>query len=410
MTKSQKNIQLRNEMKRRKRTKNKTGKKTAAILVLCAVVLGSCAADTSQTRETPRLTLGCFGVTDTLRKAVENYNLKSGCIITITDYQDEDITAAVRRMHEDMAAGKGPDIIQFESQNINDIQLGREGLLEDLSPRLERSSVIGAENFVQPLYDLLKEEEHLYLLPTNFGINAILTKENRLNEKGNWTAEECLESLETAADTRELIWGIDRQEFMNTVKIYGLDLIAQNGTPDTFEKIADYLPERLVYCPDEEYRRNGSMFMESVLITSAEDFLYHRSAWGDDCKYTGFPGAEGNGMAFLPINSFGISSGCACKDEAWAFLESLFSEDPQSGVTPWWNFSACESRLEDQFRRTMENGSYENMPLLSYTMRDGEIIDIFPPKQEDIDVLRSMIDGITLLHRQNPDVCTEITE
>lgn len=388
-----------------------------AVLALAVLVLSSCAdgretdsraqqketfPDSGEAESEPaELTLGCFGDTYWLRNAVAQYNKESDCVIVIVDYWQEDTAEAVNRMYNDILAGKGPDIIGFESTMVNDTVLGRAGMLEDLTVYLERSDVIGPEDFVEPLYQALEDEGKRYMLPTNFIIEGIITKERWAGGDGIWTPEECLKGVE---ENKDLEFGIDRGDIADILGMYGLDGM-HDGQEDmgTYLKIGKYLPEQKVYNPSYEVRQDGKLFMELGSVTSVEDYLYDKAQWGDDIRYMGFPGAEGNSMAFMPVNCYGISSGSAYKEEAWSFLESLFAQEKREAVTPDHYFSAYKKGLEEQFDKVSEIKYYEdenrNLEELPIFVDRSEGVNIYAARPEDIEEIRKMIGGIKLVRR-----------
>ena len=347
------------------------------------------------------LTLGCFGETVWLRRAVAGYNRESDCMISLVNYLDGDITEAVKKMEEDLRAGKGPDLIAFESSTAMEETLGREGLLESLIPYLERSAVVGKGDLVEPLYRTLLQEGKLYGMPVTFGIEAIITKEKWGGSKGNWTAAACLESMEKAAEENpSLEFGMDKEEWQENLKRYGgSDKSGEAGMSEVYRKIEKYLPENKIYIAEEAIRRQGSMFWETVIICDVEGYLYHKSAWGEDARFTGFPGAEGNGMALLPIDCYGISSGSRYKEEAWKFIESFFTETGRE-FTIYDRFSADRNVLEEQFRKALtegtcmgQDGKTVEMPVLAY-VTGQEIVEVYGASEEDIDEIKSMLEGM----------------
>lgn len=342
-------------------------------------------------QQVSRLTLGCIGETALLRRAVAGYNRESGCLISIADYWQEDTEEAVKQLNADIRAGKGPDIIAFEAYSGMAEALGQEGLLEDLVPWMDKSTVIGQEDIVEPLYEALLQEGKLYILPVNFGIETLITNEKWAGAERNWTAEACLESMEKAAKAQPLLdYGMGRQEWLKSRAFYGCQEEGGSGKCDACSRIETILPENYVYNPSDVSRREGGMFWESTVIGDVEGYLYRKSVWGEDSLFTGFPGAEGNGMAFVPVTAYGINGNSGYKEEAWRFVERYFTQSGRESGTFLCPFSSDRKVLEEQFREALAKDS--ETPLITYMMKD-EAVDVYPAKQEDIDKIREMIEG-----------------
>lgn len=353
--------------------------------------------------EPPKLTLGCFGETYWIRRAVAEYNRESECVISIADYGQEDTAEAVNEMYNDIIAGKGPDIICFESTMVNDAVLGRAGMLEDLASYLEKSDSIKPEDLVDPLYQTLAVDGKRYMLPTNFALETIITSEKWAGSEETWTPEEFFQGV---AENSGLAFGMSREDVADILGVYGL--YAAPGASDNMEaylKTAQYLPEQRVFLSDYEAKRNGNVFMEFTWLSSVESYLYEKGQWGDALRFMGIPGAEGNGMAFVPINCYGIGSKSEYKEEAWQFIESLFTEERRREVTPDHYFSARKEGLEAQFLEAArieyyrdENGSLVERPL--FTDR-SEQTEYYAARPEDIAEIRKIIEGTRLMRREN---------
>ena len=332
------------------------------------------------------LTLGCFGENVWLRRAVAGYNRESEGRISIVDY-GTDAREAAEKLEKDIRAGKGPDILAFRGCSEAEERLTNEGMLEELTPYLERGGAVEKADLVEPLYEAQLQEGKLYGMPVTFGIEAIITKEKWAGEEGNWTAAECLESMERAETEAEFLeYGMDRQEWKEKLEDYGCaeaDAEARN----IYRKIEKYLPKNRVYNPEETVRRQGGMFWESVLISDVESFLYHGSAWGEDARYTGFPGAEGNGMALRPIDCYGINANSRDKEQAWKFIQRYFTEEGRK-YTAEDLFSARRDVLDEQFRAA--EGHNPEMPVIIYVAGD-EVVEVYGAVKEDIDEIKGMM-------------------
>lgn len=77
-----------------------------------------------------------------------------------------------------------------------DVEVLREkGAIENLIPYLEKSDVIGEEDIVDSAYQILTADGGLYMLPTNFVLYTLITKEKWCSNKENFTFEEALRAV-----------------------------------------------------------------------------------------------------------------------------------------------------------------------------------------------------------------------
>lgn len=360
----------------------------------------------------PELTLGCVGVPYWVQGAVEEYNRESECTISIVDYWEEDTADALDKMYHDMLAGNGPDIICFECTMVNDGALGGAGMLEDLTAYLNESDVIGPKDFVEPLYEALETDGKRYMLPTNFAVETVVTKEKWAGGEGGWSPEEWLRGAE---ENKGLAFGMDRENIAGMLDTYGLYRGPEGRRIiETYLKVGKLLPELRVFMGDYTAKRDGKVFMEYAWMSSVEDYLIRKAQWGDDIKYAGVPGAEGSGMALVPINGYGIHSRSEHKEEAWEFIESLFAEERREAVTPDHYFSATKDGLEEQFCEASgraycanEGGGLREQPFFADR---SEGVRFYGAMEEDIEEIRKVIEEAGLIRREDGAVLDIIRE
>ena len=134
---------------------------------------------TSETEDNKtKIVLGCVGENAQLHEAVASFNNENNEItIVLHNYDEEDKSEAVNHLYNDVLSGKGPDIINFSAEDIDERELGRRKLLENLVPYLEKSDVIGEDAIVDSVYRALLENDSVYMLPTNFALHTLIIKD-----------------------------------------------------------------------------------------------------------------------------------------------------------------------------------------------------------------------------------------
>lgn len=354
------------------------------------------------------IVLGCIEETTQLHEAVANFNNRNDEItIVIHNYYKEDKTEAINRLYNDVLIGKGPDIINFSAEDIDERELGRKGLLENLIPYLEKSDVIGKADIVDSAYQALLTNDDLYMLPTNFVLYTIITKDKWCSNKETFTLDEALKAAQNCEEKGlisqdDFLWG--------GATSGGYSCEADDKRLEQYIEIAKKLPQQESYQPDGLLRREGEIPFELLSIANVQQYLYEKSVWGEDAVFTGFPEADGNGMIFHLINCLGISSQSAHKEEAWKFLESYFTEEGQKTIAPNWNFSILQETLEQQLVDACKqeyyqtpDGKTEKIPILTYEI-DGKSENVYAAQDEDIKEFKEIIDNVKIVQRKDSPI------
>ncbi|MCM1569778.1 MAG: extracellular solute-binding protein [Roseburia sp.] len=401
-------------------SRNLEGQKLHCVLRQEDIVFDVTYRETADKEERETVILGCVGDPYWLKGGVIEFNKShSDCVIIMEDYWQEDEEAAVQALYRKVLTGKGPDIIAFDSMHVEDIAFGKSGMVEDLNAYLEKSSVIHKEDIIEPLYDALEVDDKLYMLPTNFGIDALITKEEWLNEDGGWDSEKMLALLEEHA-------GLEiyesQSEMLEAYALYGI--AGQKGDETDREVIKDYLqiarmlPEWYDFPTDDLVKREGGALFQNIGIDSVEDYMCQTSFWGEDSAVVGYPEIKGNGMAFYPVNCFAISTKSKQKDNAWKFIESFFEEsgEEHNASPDEMYFSICKDGLEEQFTKAMKReyyangeGGKEELPIQTYYLGE-ELEEIYAAREEDIAKIKDMIQGIRVIRRQEDSLVNILLE
>ena len=144
--------------------------------------------------------------------------------------------------------------------------------------------------------------------------------------------------------------------------------------------------------------------------------MFHKSQWGEDAVFVGYPEGAGNGMMLYPDNCYAVSAQSRHKDGAWKFIESFFTQEWQEKITPNYAFSIDKDRFEQQLKNaervqwhTDRNGRRREAPILTYDM-NGEAIEVFAPRPEDTDSLRRMVEGARMIKRGDTEALRIVQE
>lgn len=349
--------------------------------------------------------LGDIGRASTLQEAVADFNGKNyGITITIHDYYEENISDGISRLYDDILTGKGPDIISFSTDEMDVEVLTEKGAIENLIPYLEKSDVIGEEDIVDSAYHVLTADGGLYMLPTNFVLYTLITKEKWCRNKENFTFEEALRAVRECEEDPM----ISRDLFLQEGAICGgYSGETEDNRLEQYIKIAEQLPQQAMFQTNDLLMREGKIPFNLECIGDMQQYLYKKSVWGEDAVYTGFPGAEGKGRIFIFDNCFAINSQSTHKEEAWKFVESYFTEEGQKTIAPNWNFSILQDVLDQQLSDSRKqeyyqtsDGKREKLPILTYEI-GGTYENVYAAQDEDIQDVREMINNTKVMQRSD---------
>lgn len=349
--------------------------------------------------------LGDIGGASTLQEAIADFNSKNDRItITIHDYYEENISDGISRLYDDILTGKGPDIISFSTDEMDVEVLREKGAIENLIPYLEKSDVIGEEDIVDSAYQVLTADGGLYMLPTNFVLYTLITKEKWCSNKENFTFEEALRSVRECEEDPM----ISRDLFLQEGAICGgYSGETEDNRLEQYIKIAEQLPQQAMFQTNDLLMREGKIPFNLECIGDMQQYLYKKSVWGEDAVYTGFPGAEGKGRIFIFDNCFAINSQSTHKEEAWKFVESYFTEEGQKTLAPNWNFSILQDVLDQQLSDSRKqeyyqtsDGKREKLPILAYEI-GGTYENVYAARDEDIQDVREMINNTKVMQRSD---------
>ena len=349
--------------------------------------------------------LGDIGGASTLQEAVADFNGKNdGITIIIHDYYEENISDGISRLYDDILTGKGPDIISFSTDEMDVEVLREKGAIENLIPYLEKSDVIGEEDIVDSAYQVLTADGGLYMLPTNFVLYTLITKEKWCSNKENFTFEEALWAVRECEENPM----ISRDLFLQEGAICGgYSGETEDNRLEQYIKIAEQLPQQAMFQTNDLLMREGKIPFNLECIGDMQQYLYKKSVWGEDAVYTGFPGAEGKGRIFIFDNCFAINSQSTHKEEAWKFVESYFTEEGQKTIAPNWNFSILQDVLDQQLSDSRKqeyyqtsDGKREKLPILTYEI-GSTYENVYAAQDEDIQDVREMINNTKVMQRSD---------
>lgn len=327
-------------------------------------------------------------------------------VIDVRDYNDEENPLAAMNM--DIIAGNVPDIVNMSDIDVNNYI--KKGLLEDLTPYLQKDNTVNKDFFVDGLLDALKINGGQYYLMKRFTIETMSGKKSELLKYSDgWTAKEMMDYVNSKPQGTTLAGNNWKQDIFTTMFNYDIDSYMDWNTGEVnfdgeeFRKLIEFSDKFPAFSEvDVSMKINhhrmiseGRQLFDMQDINSVEQIQTEKILFDDDVMYVGYPNSKGVGNYILPMNAVGIISSSDNKDGAWEFIKSLLVTKSSQDYS--FVFPASKITFEEMVKRETATESYindygENVePRHETNCIDDVYIELGPATNEDIEVLRMLI-------------------
>ena len=254
---------------------------------------------------------------------------------------------------------KPMDLIDLSGVNVR--RLASRGLLEDLTPYVERSEVFDRSDFVDGILDVYTCDDILVGIPAEFVIRTVVGNSARLDNKAGLTLEE-LYSLADRYPGAKAFDGVTKEEMMQYIMMFNEDIFIDwdAGTcrfdSEEFKALLEYvnrLPDVVENGRDEE-SLSAKMKRGEVLFAIEETTPYmlwdYLKMFEGDAACVGFPTADGHGGHLLiSSDAYAIAAVSEHKESAWAFLEdSLAQEKSELYAELWLTYPTLKKALDER--------------------------------------------------------------
>ena len=378
------------------------------------------------------LTMAVMWMDYDLRNEVLDYNRNNTEYrIEVQDYSEyntqDDYQAGLTKLSTEIISGKVPDIMVVDNLPIR--QYGAKGLLEDLLPYIEADEELGGrEGLVQPVLNAMLQDGKLYQICSTFSINTATTSQKLAGDVTGWTVEEAKAALDKLEDgagimsayttQSNLLRNICRWNLGHYVDWESGECYFDTGDFEKLlefsklapKKIDDDMYEDWQYYEDATRVREGRQLLMTETFSDWYSLLYHKSYWGEDMIYVGFPSDDRKGSAFTLNNGLAMSSKCQYKEAAWDFLRTRLDTE---NSWYYWGFPLGKTAFDDFMTEAMtpdtwtdENGNVIEYPKVEYTDSSGNTVKIMAMSQEDYDQFMELLNNTDKL----TDYDTQILE
>ncbi len=272
-------------------------------------------------------------------RAISEFNQTSPDYYVVIKNYDNNI----ERMHADMAAGNGPDIIDMTHSEYYEFY-AKNGYLEDLTSYLEQSQY--KEDIIWNILDAYRIDGKLYLLAPQIQLKGVVINPEYEILPEEWNMETFLNLVAQNGWEKPVLAGQagDSEALLLFLLNGALDIFIDLEQEKSYFETEEFV-NMLELCKeyaemdrsdamgwtDEEKERN-TLCRE---VRYGGNFSYY--LWyGREYHIYGYPTLSGQTYEILSCSdSCAIYSESNQKEGAWAFLESLLSESNQkySGIT-----------------------------------------------------------------------------
>ncbi len=331
-----------------------------------------------------------------------------------SEWGDNSFDDAMALMNADLISKDGPDIIDLSYVNYEN--LANKGVLEDLSPYLESSSVLQRSDFVESLLNAHTINGKLVTIPARFSIATMVGKTDIVGDTPGWKLDDMIALANSYPDAR-LLYFAEPDYILTTCMRYGNSMFIdyENGTchfdSPEFVKLLEFSKsfQNMQMDLSDSYPgmlQKGKVLLSDLSFMDVADYQQYTYMFGDDITNIGYPTADGSEGVFIEgIDKFAITSQSDQKEGAWAFLEAFYSE--QKDYRYSYGFPSTTKDLEALFEESMtpfyemdefgnkvkdENGKYKEIPKME-SQYDDWVFEIYSATQQEIDMIKSLIDN-----------------
>lgn len=321
------------------------------------------------------IVLGVLQSDELMRSLVADFNRsRQDVYVSIREYQLPDgfrtSDDAISALVGDLLSGNGPDLIALNPGG-NHALLAEQGILENLQPYVDQSSIIHQEDFLSGAWELGMWNDLLYAIPLRFSIQTLAGKASVLGERDGWTVEDMVtltgnypESLLIDPSSSGSIFSlcafqaeafVDREAaecHFDSLEFYELlefaSGFALDGKPDSV--------------PDPWKYQDESVLLMEVDLHNVESCLAVCQTFGmAELNFVGYPTYDGSPghMLWQSGTMYGISSYATHKLEAWEFVEYYALWDAEGSRRT--GFPADRGQLEQLFRKQTDGAESDGL-------------------------------------------------
>lgn len=321
--------------------------------------------------DTTVLKMATYGASYELTDAVSTFNAQNSNVkIKLVDYSTYDLSGesgdGLTKLNTEIIAGDIPDL--FDLGTLYEDTYANKGLLENLDSWLDGPNGPSRDQLVEPVISALERENGLYSIPAYFKVSAVVGSSELLSGEG-WTPEEFLAFAEEHGADKMFPSQMTGNDFMDYVITFTAEdyMDRDAGTCDfdnegfiNMLKFAARLPVEEPSIPGDqssEVAEGKCLLILRVTGIPMEELEMWNALFGGEAEHKGFPSTHGTGICARVSNRVGMSSASQHKDEAWAFISWMLSDEFQSQLHRRNAIPMSASQMEHDFRQVIEKSN-----------------------------------------------------
>ncbi len=318
----------------------------------------------SEVVQKEEIVIGVMYQSQDLQAAAVNFNKSNDAYhVTIKEYIDSNnwtetsYSDGMMKLNNDITSGSNcPDILELSA--LNGQQLVAKGVLEDLTPYLEQSSVFHKEDFLDGLLDGFTYEGKLITIPASFDLMTVVGKTSLLGEEMGWSMEEMISFAKEHPDA-QLLDAATQSLMLQYCMMFNQDAFINwsegqcNFDSEEFKQMLEFVamfPEEIDWNNYEggakiEERQADKILLDAVGIYDFQEVQVYPEMYGEDVTFIGYPTTDGSvGCMMSAGTQFAITTKSENKDGAWAFMESYLVGTKDSMFS--WGFPSLKEDFE----------------------------------------------------------------
>ncbi len=299
-------------------------------------------ADEQKAQSKTVITFGAmWGIVDEVKNAAMKFNKENDrYTIEFRDYSSEEDPET--KMIADVMAGDGPDIIDLSGVPLT--QYARQGVLEDLTPYMEKDQEISKEDLLPSVEKAMEIDGKLYFVSSWFSVRTLLASKKDVGDKNGWTFKEFRDLLSEKGENVRPFQSGDKASMLNNFLYSCMNDYVNWDTgecrfdSDEFKQMLEAAntgtdDERAGHGVEEEnlllgFQNGTVLFWDGY--ARMEFIQEFKKACGSDATYIGYPCEDKNGSYISFNNQIGIYAKSKEKEGAWEFIRTFLTKELQA--------------------------------------------------------------------------------
>lgn len=290
-------------------------------------------------------------------KTNEEYRITIKTYIDQNNWTETSWEDGIAALNNDILSRSNcPDILDLASLNIQ--QLAAKGVLEDLTPYLEKSSAVNKEDYLESIINGYTFDGKLVTIPRSFNLSTMVGKTSDLGSEMGWTLEEMMAYANANPDA-SLFDHYTKLSMISIMMQYNQNAFVDWETgkcsfdSEEFKELlafANTLPAEYDWQADERSTpvkiQAGEVLLDMVYIYELNSVQEYEAMYNEPVTFIGYPNADNNsGCYFVGDETYAIASKSKNQEGAWKFIESCLKREPDNMFS--WGLPTNVKYLED---------------------------------------------------------------